>query len=102
MEPDRTGSRWVIERGATIPADALILDLAGGTGRHAEPIARGGRTVVVTDYIHRAVAAAAARYERILGVHAYPSQRRTWAAGRVEACHSGRPDLPGHTDRATG
>ena len=68
MEPDRTGSRWVIERGATIPADALILDLAGGTGRHAEPIARGGRTVVVTDYIHRAVAAAAARYERILGV----------------------------------
>ena len=61
MEPDRTGSRWVIERGATIPADALILDLAGGTGRHAEPIARGGRTVVVTDYIHRAVAAAAAR-----------------------------------------
>ena len=68
MEPDRTSSRWVIERGATIPADALILDLAGGTGRHAEPIARGGRTVVVTDYIHRAVAAAAARYERILGV----------------------------------
>ena len=61
-------SQWVIDRCATFRVDALILDLAGGTGRHAEPIARGGRTVVVADFVHRAVATALARYERILGV----------------------------------
>jgi len=59
---------WVIDCCASLPADALILDLAGGTGRHAEPIARGGRTVIVMDFVHRAVAAAVARSERILGV----------------------------------
>jgi SAM-dependent methyltransferase len=67
-ESDHAASRWVIERCATLPDDAFILDLAGGTGRHAEPIARAGRTAVVMDFVHRAVAAAAARYERILGV----------------------------------
>jgi len=67
-EVDHAPSQWVIDRCATFPVDALILDLAGGTGRHAEPIARGGRTVVVTDFVHRAVATAVARYERILGV----------------------------------
>ncbi len=51
-----------------LPRDALVLDVAGGTGRHAEPIARGGRTVILVDFVHRAVAAAAARHERILGV----------------------------------
>ena len=61
-------SRWVIEQCAALPVDALILDLAGGIGRHAEPIARGGRTVILTDFVHRAVAAAVARDERILGV----------------------------------
>jgi SAM-dependent methyltransferase len=67
-ESDHAASPWVIERCATLPADALILDLAGGTGRHAEPIARGERTAVVMDFVHRAVATAVARYERILGV----------------------------------
>jgi len=51
-----------------LPADAVILDLAGGTGRHAEPIARTGRTVVCLDFVYRAVAAATARYDRVLGV----------------------------------
>jgi tellurite methyltransferase len=67
-ESDHAASRWVIERCALLPANALVLDLAGGTGRHAEPIARGGRTVIVVDFIHLAVAAAVARYDRILGV----------------------------------
>jgi SAM-dependent methyltransferase len=67
-ESDHAASRWVIDCCASLPADALVLDLAGGTGRHAEPIARGGRTVIVMDFVHRAVAAAAARSERILGV----------------------------------
>jgi len=58
----------VIERCASLPVDALVLDVAGGTGRHAEPIARAGRTVVLMDFVHRAVAAATARHERIIGV----------------------------------
>jgi len=72
-ESDRVGSRWVIDRCANLPVNALVLDLAGGSGRHAEPIARGGRTVVLVDFVHRAVAAATARYERILGVVANAS-----------------------------
>ena len=67
-ESDASASGWVIECCATLPVDALILDVAGGTGRHAEPITRGGRTVILMDFVHRAVAAAAARCERILGV----------------------------------
>jgi SAM-dependent methyltransferase len=67
-ESDHAASRWVIERCAALPVTALILDLAGGTGRHAAPIARGGRTVIVADFVHRAVAAAVARHERIVGV----------------------------------
>ena len=67
-ESDRAASRWIIERSTGLPVDALILDLAGGTGRHAEPLARGGRTVVLVDFVHRAVATAVARHERILGV----------------------------------
>lgn len=67
-ESDRGASRWVIERCASLPVHALVLDLAGGTGRHAEPIARAGRTVIVMDFVHQAVAAAVVRYERILGL----------------------------------
>jgi SAM-dependent methyltransferase len=67
-ELDRAPSRWVVEHCATLPADALVLDLAGGTGRHADPIARSGRMVVAVDFVHRAVVAAGARHERIFGV----------------------------------
>jgi SAM-dependent methyltransferase len=67
-ELDHAASPWVVARCATLPADALILDLASGTGRHTEPIASGGRTVVALDFVHRAVAAAVARHDRILGV----------------------------------
>ena len=67
-ELDRSPSRWVIDHCARLPLDALVLDVAGGTGRHAEPIARSGRTVVLVDFVHRAVAVAVARNERVLGV----------------------------------
>jgi len=67
-EFDRAPSPWVIERCAALPHNAVIVDLAGGTGRHAEPIARSGKRVVVVDFVHRAVAAAVTRHERILGV----------------------------------
>jgi SAM-dependent methyltransferase len=69
-EPDHAPSRWVLDRCAMLARDAVVLDLAGGTGRHAEPIARTGRTVIVVDFVHRAVVAAVSRNERILGVTA--------------------------------
>jgi SAM-dependent methyltransferase len=67
-ESDRVPSRWAIERCTALPRDSVILDIAGGAGRHAEPIARSGRTVIVVDFVQRAVATAMARDERILGV----------------------------------
>jgi SAM-dependent methyltransferase len=67
-EPDRAPSPWVIERCTALPRDAVVLDVAGGAGRHAEPIARSGKTVVVVDFVHRAVLAAVARGEGIIGV----------------------------------
>lgn len=67
-EIDRTPSQWVIDRCLELPPDALILDVAGGAGRHAASLARAGRRVVVMDFIATAVAAAVARDERISGV----------------------------------
>jgi tellurite methyltransferase len=69
-EPDHAPSTWVIDRCARLPRDAVIVDIAGGAGRHAEPIARTGRTVIVVDFVHRAVSAAVSRHARILGVTA--------------------------------
>jgi SAM-dependent methyltransferase len=69
-EPDRAPSQWVIDRCAVLPRNAIVLDVAGGAGRHAEPIARTGRTVILVDFVHRAVVAAVSRNERILGVTA--------------------------------
>ena len=67
---DHAPSAWVGERCAGLPRDALIVDIAGGTGRHAEAIARTGRTVILVDFVHRAVSAAVSRHERIVGVTA--------------------------------
>lgn len=83
-ESDHAASRWVVERCATLPADALVLDVAAGTGRHAEPIVRGGPTVIATDFVYRAVSAATARSKRILGVvadaRALPFRREVFDA----------------------
>lgn len=67
-ELDRAPSSWVIERCLTLPPHSLIVDVAGGTGRHAAALAEQGRTVVVVDFVQRAVAAAIARHQRIAGV----------------------------------
>jgi len=67
-ETDRRASAWVIERALALPGDTLFLDVAGGTGRHAEPLAKAGRTVVVLDFVPRAVRTAVARDRRMLGV----------------------------------
>jgi len=67
-EVDRAPSAWIVDRSHALRADAIVLDVAGGTGRHAAPLARFGRTVVVTDFIERAVAVAVGRDPHILGV----------------------------------
>jgi tellurite methyltransferase len=67
-EIDRTGSPWVIQKCLALPRTATIVDLAGGVGRHAEPLARQGFRVVVLDFIPRAVATAVSRDARIDGV----------------------------------
>jgi SAM-dependent methyltransferase len=67
-ELDREPSSWVIERCLTLPSHSLIVDVAGGTGRHAAALAEQGRTVIVVDFVQRAVAVATARHQRIAGV----------------------------------
>lgn len=61
-------SDWVIQQCLALPADTIIVDVAGGVGRHAAPLARSGRTVVVVDFILRAVRAARATHPSILAV----------------------------------
>jgi len=67
-ELSRAPSAWIVERSLTLPERSLVLDVAGGSGRHALAIAQSGQTVVVADFVERAVAAAASRHARILGV----------------------------------
>ncbi|HUQ82128.1 MAG TPA: class I SAM-dependent methyltransferase [Gemmatimonadaceae bacterium] len=67
-ELDRGSSPWVIQKCLTLPRSATIVDLAGGVGRHAEPLALQGFRVVVVDFIPRAVATAVARHARVDGV----------------------------------
>ena len=69
-ELDRAPSPWITERALALPDDAVFLDLAGGTGRHAAPLAAAGRRVIVLDFVLRAVRAAMGRHAGILGVAA--------------------------------
>jgi SAM-dependent methyltransferase len=65
--PDRPPSAWVVDTLRRLPNDLLLLDVAGGTGRHAAHAARPGRTVVVADIALQAVAAARAAHPAIVG-----------------------------------
>ena len=67
-ESDRTPSRWVIDRCLTLPSSAVIVDVAGGTGRHAASLAEQGRKVILIDFVEHAVSRAVARHSRVLGV----------------------------------
>jgi SAM-dependent methyltransferase len=67
-ETNRAPSSWVVERSLALPATALVLDIAAGSGRHAVPLAANGRTVIVLDFIERAVAAAVGRHPGVRGV----------------------------------
>lgn len=66
--PDRPPSTWVLETLAMLPNDATLLDVAGGTGRHALPAARPGRVVVIADIAFEAVARARAANPMLIGV----------------------------------
>lgn len=55
---DRPPSRWILDTVARLPNEHPIADIAGGTGRHAIPISRAGRQVVLIDIALPAVMAA--------------------------------------------
>lgn len=67
-ELNRAPSAWVIDRCLALTARGPIVDVAGGTGRHALALAREGRSVVVLDFVHAAVAAAVHRDANISGI----------------------------------
>ena len=46
---DRPPSRWVLDTVSRLPNDLPLVDIAGGTGRHAIPVARMGRQVTLVD-----------------------------------------------------
>ena len=55
---DRPPSRWVMDTVGRLPNDLSLVDIAGGTGRHAVPIARSGRQVLLVDIAWNGVTAA--------------------------------------------
>lgn len=67
---DRVPSPWVIRQCLALPTDALIVDIAGGAGRHAIPLARAGRTVVVVDFVVTALEAARSHEHTLLAAAA--------------------------------
>lgn len=54
-EERRAASAWVVETANRLPAGALVVELAAGTGRHALAIAAAGRPIVAVDFIEAAV-----------------------------------------------
>ena len=67
-EIEHAPSSWIVKRALALPRETVFVDVAGGTGRHAAPIARAGRTVVVLDFVPRAVSTAVERHDNVLGV----------------------------------
>ena len=56
----RAPSAWVVDHCLALPPDAVVVDLAAGSGRHARALAERGRRVVAVDFVERAVRAACA------------------------------------------
>ena len=73
-DPERAPSEWAVGHCLALPDGALILDVAGGAGRHAIPVARGSHViVVVVDFVFGAVRAAVRQHPGILGTVANAS-----------------------------
>jgi len=68
QRPHRPPSPWILSAVAGLPNDHPVLDLAGGYGRHAGPLSRAGRRVVLADFSPTAVRDAVLHDPRILGV----------------------------------
>jgi SAM-dependent methyltransferase len=66
--PDKAPSAWIVDRARRLPNDGVVADVAGGAGRHALPILRSGRRVVLVDFIERAVRRARRADPALLGV----------------------------------
>ncbi len=71
--PDRPPSSWMVRTVAALPNDLPVVDVAGGTGRHAIPAARAGFQVILVDIAHQAVAAARTGERTVDGVVAVAS-----------------------------
>ncbi len=52
---DKAASAWLVDAASRLPPDATIVDLAGGLGRHARPLARQGRQIVLVDFVESAL-----------------------------------------------
>jgi SAM-dependent methyltransferase len=68
QETDKAPSTWILERAFRLPNAGIVADVAGGLGRHAIPIARSGRIVVLVDIAERAVRRARRIESALLGV----------------------------------
>jgi tellurite methyltransferase len=66
--PDKPPSAWIVAAVAALPNEGPIADVAGGTGRHAIPVARGGRRVILVDFVAQAVASARIAEPSLAGV----------------------------------
>src|SRR5688572_22646802 len=66
--PDRPPSAWVLDTVNRLPNDGLVLDVAGGSGRHARQVAAPDRPVILADFIADAVRRAAAANPSVHGV----------------------------------
>jgi hypothetical protein len=53
--PDKAASSWLIEAAQRLPPDAMIVDIAGGRGRHARPLLAEGRRCVLVDFVESAL-----------------------------------------------
>lgn len=71
---DRPPSSWMVQTVTGLPNDHPVADIAGGTGRHALPVARSGRHVVLVDIVLQAVVAATAAGPPLDGVVADASR----------------------------
>jgi tellurite methyltransferase len=66
--PDRPPSAWVLDTVNRLPNDGLVLDVAGGSGRHACNLAGPARTIILADFIYEAVARARSANGSVLAV----------------------------------
>lgn len=63
---ERKPSRWILQRAEALAPGSLVCDIAGGSGRHAFPLAELGHRVMLLDFVEQAIRIA---MRRAAGVH---------------------------------